>query len=68
MSRSSPRLALLPRALLFTPVLFMQPMLLTAQTDPLYETWRWVEFTRASGLPATIVEDVVETSEGVPWV
>ncbi len=50
-------------ALLGALLLFPAP--LHAQNDPLYEDWRWVHFTTASGLPSNTIINVVETTEGV---
>lgn len=41
---------------------------LQAQTDPLYEDWRWVQFTENSGLPSNDILDVFETTTGIVWV
>lgn len=38
-----------------------------AQFDAFYETWRWAHFTTATGLPSDVVEDVVETDDGMVW-
>ena len=35
--------------------------------DTLYESWRWVHFTTASGLPSNRVNSVVETGDGTAW-
>jgi len=52
---------------LFLWALLLFPALLHAQTDPLYEDWRWVHFTTASGLPSNTIINIVETTEGVVW-
>ena len=39
-----------------------------AQTTPLNESWRWIPFTTTSGLPSNTILDIIETTEGTPWV
>ena len=39
---------------------------LNAQPGTFGESWRWVHFTEADGLPANLVYDVVESSVGTP--
>lgn len=41
---------------------------LKAQLATLEESWRWVLFGTASGLPSEHVVDVLESPAGVPWV
>ncbi|MAT39529.1 MAG: hypothetical protein CL946_07980 [Ectothiorhodospiraceae bacterium] len=31
------------------------------------ESWRWVRFTNASGLPSNVVYDVMDGPDGTPW-
>jgi signal transduction histidine kinase/ligand-binding sensor domain-containing protein len=38
-----------------------------AQDDPLTESWRWVHFTTASGLPSNRVFNIIETPDGTVW-
>ncbi len=42
--------------------------MLEAQTNPYDEPWRWVHFTRETGLPSNIVLDITETTDSVIWV
>ncbi len=46
---------------------FLLPCLLRAQSDPLEESWRWVKFTTASGLPSNIVRDIKDGPDDTPW-
>ena len=39
-----------------------------AQTDPLYDDWRWVQFTTTSGVPSNNINDIFETTTGDVWV
>ncbi|MCW5895973.1 MAG: PAS domain S-box protein [Bacteroidetes bacterium] len=39
-----------------------------AQLPPFDQEWRWVHFTTESGLPSDNIYNVVETSDGTPWV
>lgn len=38
-----------------------------SQTDPLEESWRWVQFTTSSGLPSEIILDIHDAPDGTPW-
>ncbi|MEX0736812.1 MAG: hypothetical protein WD182_05170, partial [Bacteroidota bacterium] len=38
-----------------------------AQTETLFEPWRWVHFTTASGLPDNNVSSITEGRDGTPW-
>ncbi len=38
------------------------------QFEQFYESWRWAHFTTASGLPSDVVEAIIETDNGIPWV
>jgi PAS domain S-box-containing protein len=35
--------------------------------EPFQDTWRWVHFTQASGLPSNQVQNIIETADGTPW-
>lgn len=37
------------------------------QFEQFYESWRWAHFTTASGLPSDVVEDVIQSEDGVVW-
>lgn len=37
------------------------------QDDTFSEDWRWAHFTTDNGLPSNRVNDIVETSDGIPW-
>lgn len=39
-----------------------------AQLPPFDQEWRWVHFTTESGLPSDNIYNVIETSDGTPWV
>ncbi len=39
-----------------------------SQFEHFYESWRWSHFTTSSGLPSDVVENIIETESGVPWV
>lgn len=53
--------------LLFLVAAFLAPTRLAAQSHPLNEAWRWVQYDMASGLPSDRVLDVAETTEDVLW-
>lgn len=40
---------------------------LNAQTETLYESWRWMHFSTGSGLPDNNVYSVTESRDGTPW-
>ena len=57
-----------PSLRVFVLLLIVIPLnLIHAQTDPLYDEWRWVPFTTVSGMPSNSVIDVFETTTGVMW-
>ncbi|MBI3766065.1 MAG: hypothetical protein HY277_06145, partial [Ignavibacteriales bacterium] len=43
-------------------------MSIQAQSEEFNEEWRWVHFTTESGLPSDHIYEIVETSDGTPWV
>ncbi|MFA6456095.1 MAG: ATP-binding protein [Bacteroidota bacterium] len=38
------------------------------QTEQFYESWRWTHFTKITGLPSDIVEDIIEADDSTVWV
>ena len=41
--------------------------IMSAQFEQFYENWRWAHFTTSTGLPSDIVDDIIETDDGIVW-